>query len=191
MEGNGDVGVALKDSALNLLEGNTIAEHRNCGLLIREGVKGAPNSIEGNLIRGAFGPGIKLESGYSEIAYNEITANGTGIELLATASAKDHKIRENNIYDNGFGVRNRGQGVLDARENWWGDPSGPYHPQLNPTGKGDQVSDNVEFEPWRTARVSPEDGYGERMRSGLEDEPVRSPASCLPGADGVNLAQGG
>ncbi len=42
-------------------------------------------------------------------------------------------------------------GVLDARYNWWGDPSGPYHPTLNPTGRGDHVSDNVLFEPWLTA----------------------------------------
>jgi len=39
-------------------------------------------------------------------------------------------------------------GPLDAENNWWGDPSGPFHPLLNPAGTGDEVSDNVDFEPW-------------------------------------------
>ncbi|MBK6765121.1 MAG: T9SS type A sorting domain-containing protein [bacterium] len=39
--------------------------------------------------------------------------------------------------------------TIDARNNWWGDASGPYHPTLNPTGLGDTLlSDSVLFEPW-------------------------------------------
>jgi hypothetical protein len=37
---------------------------------------------------------------------------------------------------------------VDARNNWWGDPSGPFHPDWNPAGLGDSVSDYVEFDPW-------------------------------------------
>jgi hypothetical protein len=41
--------------------------------------------------------------------------------------------------------------TLDARNNWWGHPSGPYHPTLNPTGQGDTLlSDSVLFIPWLT-----------------------------------------
>lgn len=29
-------------------------------------------------------------------------------------------------------------------KNWWGDSSGPLHLNLNPSGKGDTVSDNVD-----------------------------------------------
>ncbi|MBK6765270.1 MAG: T9SS type A sorting domain-containing protein [bacterium] len=36
----------------------------------------------------------------------------------------------------------------DARFNYWGDSTGPYHPVLNPDGLGDSVSDSVNFEPW-------------------------------------------
>lgn len=42
---------------------------------------------------------------------------------------------------------------LDAINNWWGDPSGPYHPILNPNGLGDTVGDNVLFDPWLTSYV--------------------------------------
>ena len=42
--------------------------------------------------------------------------------------------------------------IVDARNNWWGDPSGPYHPTLNPTGRGDTLlSDSVLFIPWLTS----------------------------------------
>lgn len=41
---------------------------------------------------------------------------------------------------------------IDARNNWWGDPSGPYHPTLNPAGRGDTLlSDSVLFIPWLTS----------------------------------------
>jgi len=35
-----------------------------------------------------------------------------------------------------------------ATYNWWGDISGPYHPTLNPDGRGESVSDRVLFDPW-------------------------------------------
>jgi hypothetical protein len=42
--------------------------------------------------------------------------------------------------------------ILDARNNWWGDLSGPYHPTLNPFGQGDTIlSDSVLFIPWLTS----------------------------------------
>lgn len=39
-------------------------------------------------------------------------------------------------------------GIVDATNNWWGEPSGPYHPVLNPSGIGDSVSDKVMFKPF-------------------------------------------
>jgi hypothetical protein len=41
--------------------------------------------------------------------------------------------------------------TIDARYNWWGHPSGPYHPTQNPGGQGDTLlSDSVLFIPWLT-----------------------------------------
>jgi len=37
---------------------------------------------------------------------------------------------------------------IDARCNWWGSSSGPYHAIDNPSGTGDEVSDDVDFYPW-------------------------------------------
>jgi hypothetical protein len=54
------------------------------------------------------------------------------------------------IHDNAIGgiFNNTPAVVVDARFNWWGDPSGPQHGAKNPTGLGDSVSDGVLFFPW-------------------------------------------
>jgi hypothetical protein len=44
--------------------------------------------------------------------------------------------------------------VIDARNNYWGAASGPYHPTSNPSGTGVRVSDGVNYADWRTG-----DGY--------------------------------
>jgi hypothetical protein len=66
-------------------------------------------------------------------------------------------IDHNRIESNAVGVRNMlfEQRDVDARNNWWGDPSGPHHPALNPQGKGNAVGDDVLFDPWLR---SPSDG---------------------------------
>lgn len=38
--------------------------------------------------------------------------------------------------------------LLDMRNNWWGKDSGPYHPELNPLGRGDSVGVKILFQPW-------------------------------------------
>jgi len=40
---------------------------------------------------------------------------------------------------------------VDARNNWWGHESGPYHGDLNQNGLGAQVDDDILFQPWLTA----------------------------------------
>jgi len=41
---------------------------------------------------------------------------------------------------------------IRAENNWWGDASGPYHPDRNPEGQGDTLLGSViDFEPWLTA----------------------------------------
>ncbi|MEK7113839.1 MAG: right-handed parallel beta-helix repeat-containing protein, partial [Patescibacteria group bacterium] len=43
--------------------------------------------------------------------------------------------------------------LVNAKDNYWGDSSGPYHLTKNPNGKGDKVSDNVNFTPWLTKEI--------------------------------------
>ncbi len=65
-----------------------------------------------------------------------------------------------------FGLRNGTPATpIDARNNWWGDPSGPQHPTLNPGGIGNAVSDGVQIDPWlvtpTTVRLPGEIALGE------------------------------
>lgn len=60
--------------------------------------------------------------------------------------------RYNHLHDNAEeAVANWNAPPLDARENYWGDPTGPYHATQNPGGLGDNVGDNILFYPWATA----------------------------------------
>ncbi len=58
-------------------------------------------------------------------------------------------MRGSRLEDNYWNVRNNTPPVaVDARHNWWGDPSGPQHATKNPNGLGKGVTDGVLFFPW-------------------------------------------
>jgi len=87
---------------------------------------------------------------------NIITHNVRGIQVLpdsAQVPIKD-KFNWNNIMNNlEFGLRNfSAVAVLDAKQNWWGDKSGPRH-ETNPTGKGDRILGPANFSDWRDKLV--------------------------------------
>ena len=59
-------------------------------------------------------------------------------------------LRNNLIWETSYALRNwdLNQEELDARWNYWGDSTGPYHATLNPEGQGDEIQGNVLFDPW-------------------------------------------
>ena len=57
-------------------------------------------------------------------------------------------LRENIFTNTGFAATTSTGDSLDARWNWWGDSTGPYHSALNPEGQGDTVGNGVLFTPW-------------------------------------------
>ena len=127
------------------LNGNGIEVDRALGVVV------ANNSVYKN-----EAAGIKVvrtaPNAVVNVNRNTITGNGTGVlseqwRPGATTSATVVVIC-NNILNNGFGVFNSVQATINAKTNWWGDASGPYHLLSNPSGIGDDVSDNVDFIPW-------------------------------------------
>jgi RHS repeat-associated protein len=86
--------------------------------------------------------------GVHEIVRATFTANAVGIQVQDQTEGV-RLVACRFLSNTDFGVRNLGFAEVDARDNWWGDATGPTH-ESNPDGRGDRVSDNVLFEPWRT-----------------------------------------
>ena len=96
--------------------------------------------------------GIYTNYNPDQIIQNNIFSNnGEGIVLNDCYHNLSAKISGNSFEDNinfGAKVNYPNYNTLDARDNWWGDTSGPYHSILNPSGVGDKVSNGVLFDPW-------------------------------------------
>jgi parallel beta-helix repeat protein len=116
------------------------------------------NMITNNSIGNNEQEGILLFSTTHEnsILWNSIFNNGKdGIKLYSSSS--DAQIHFNDIINNsyyGINVTDGGT-IIDASQNYWGDPTGPFHPIENSAGKGDSVSDFTPFDPWLTSPVHP------------------------------------
>jgi len=90
------------------------------------------------------------------ITRNDILNGNYGIRIVnayaadPTPMVSTTTINYNNITGNSeYGLENKIAGAnVDARYNWWGNETGPYHSTLNPNGLGDNVSDNIDFKPW-------------------------------------------
>lgn len=88
------------------------------------------------------------------VRYNTISNNDYGIYVNHFSYADDPLTEvffaDNNIEDNdSYGFFNATNELINAENNWWGNSSGPTHDE-NPGGTGDRVTDNVDFDPYRT-----------------------------------------
>ena len=91
--------------------------------------------------------GIAVGGGRPRIEGNQIRENLVGIYCQdgARPVVWFNRIEANPSY----GLQNAVPSMpVDARGNWWGFASGPYHPITNPAGDGDFVTDGVAFSPW-------------------------------------------
>ena len=107
-----------------------------------------------------------IESYCNQILRNNITGNISpcgimegphcGLYFGYGGSCYGNQVYWNNITDNtaagSYGIYNSGYITVDARWNWWGDDSGPYHPADNPSALGDAVSCGVDFSSWATTQ---------------------------------------
>ena len=137
----------------------------------REDMPEAENLIKDNDISG-FDTGVYIR-GYNPktgtlnlvtntfILKNNIKDNRIGVYVEGFDRDVIGLLRLNNIEGNteygAFVDTTHGTAVLDARTNWWGDPTGPYHdstwlykgrPYGPHYGSGDRVSDYVLYDPW-------------------------------------------
>ena len=79
------------------------------------------------------------------------TLNGNWMGILIKESSENNHAHGNSIYNNsecGINATGNGGPTINATNNYWGDNSGPFHPVNNSAGKGDTVTDFVQFNPW-------------------------------------------
>jgi hypothetical protein len=150
MVASGNVFVNLRDYRRAIGTWNAGTGDNLQGLIITNNmITGVPGSV------GSFGIDfINLTTG-TIISGNTIRGTERGI-VLRSGSAPGTMIFHNNIFNNTIGLDwSPDPAGINASLNWWGDPTGPYDPELNPSGKGDEVSNYVEFEPWLIAPYPP------------------------------------
>jgi len=132
-------------------------------------------AIEGNLMRGGA-PNLQLATNgplKGTVTCNTLIGDAQGFGLRTQTPQVDPNgvppmdlLVENNYMDEhvppivpvylkyGLGRGATSEILLDMRNNWWGDPSGPYEPDENADGRGDSVGENIIFAPWLTAPPS-------------------------------------
>jgi parallel beta-helix repeat protein len=107
-------------------------------------------TIKSMNIDGGFGKGIVLANSSGD-SINDclISGNQTGIDL---ANTQNVTVSGNNISGNSSkGLMNNSQTLITAvtaKNNWWGDATGPQHTISNSAGSGNGISDGAIFSPW-------------------------------------------
>ncbi len=154
--GNGDAGFFLHLSD-NISFGNNSAlkNQRGCYILDCRDIE-----IWGSWLMNNSKAGISLVGGELELDLEEnvITGNTVGV-LVEIESAGNITILDNIIAESSaFGINATlfRDGDILAQRNWWGEFTGPHHSQNNSLGKGDNVTDRVDFEPWETGEPNRE-----------------------------------
>jgi parallel beta-helix repeat protein len=165
----GDVGAGSNTISNNTIDGGKRS------IPVDTGTSGT-HTISGNIIGATTAPswsGIELQSGNAFITGNtlidavrpiemsgpgphNVTISGNTFEGVAynaiNAGSYTGTIRvsDGNKFINisGPSLWNQGAAEIDATNNWWGDPSGPWHATDNPQGLGGSVVGNVNFGPW-------------------------------------------
>ncbi len=101
----------------------------------------ADSHIHGYVQRGIFTANSSVD-----ITGSIIEGGRKGIESVdSPVSITDSRISGNSEY---AAVTYSPDFPIKAMNVFWGHPSGPFHPSLNPEGKGDKVSNFVDFLPW-------------------------------------------
>lgn len=121
---------------------------------------GADFSMTNSFIGHNYGDGIFQGTGSTTIYHSEIADNNQGIQFRGgtmniSQSSFNNKtsmaIWNQSGLDVGWGWEIQPLQIIDARNNWWGDASGPnniYDP--NPIGTGVRISSNVDYIPFLT-----------------------------------------
>jgi parallel beta-helix repeat protein len=139
-------GIILSGSLLGDLgiSQNIITHNTDSGIVLDSYVYG--NTIITRNTVSSNGNGFYVQNNTSpEIAYNYIMNNTVGLQYEL---GSNHQVHYNDLLNNNVGMSASSNVTVNAEYNYWGDKSGPFHPSLNPYGKGnpvDATETNVDF----------------------------------------------
>lgn len=142
---NNNYGIYLYSSLNSTITNNSCLSNNEIGLNFRY-------SSQNILMNNSYSYndyGIYLYSSRNNsFLYDAITENQIGIHLNNSNNNTFHycEILDNAEY--GMSAPNNIEYAINATQNYWGDSSGPFHEGSNPNGLGDNVTDNVEYDPW-------------------------------------------
>jgi len=152
---NEETGVYL-GSTFYEITNNTCDFNGEDGFYLRNG----GHTISGNSFSHNGRTGLFLyRSNSNLITDNILSYNERGLRVTGASGqySKHNNAHDNEIaFNTAFGVDVSGNddNEINATDNWWGHTSGPYHPESNPGGQGDNVTDHAPFDPW-TGKPTP------------------------------------
>jgi len=139
-------GINFHEADSNLVVNNTFEHNQGYSLRI---AASHDNTVRDNVLNNNnYGLTIR-DSNNNVITNSTIRNNKVGI--YTDGPALNNAIRNSTISGNrehGIDAANNDDNYINATNNWWGDASGPYHAVNNTEGTGDNVTDNVLFDPW-------------------------------------------
>ncbi|MGD9974450.1 MAG: right-handed parallel beta-helix repeat-containing protein, partial [Desulfatirhabdiaceae bacterium] len=147
---NGEAVIFIRNASPTI-KGCTI---NNCGAYYGIRIQNGSPLIQDNTMNGVT-KGIYVDATSSPTATgNTITNNQYGIWIDGGGTYQSNTIKNNSVY----GLYYSGNTLIDATNCDWGAPSGPLDDSddratgglYNPDGKGNKVSDHVNYDPWVT-----------------------------------------
>jgi hypothetical protein len=139
----------IDNPCLGILKGNDISNHDN--------TQTAAWSSAGIIVDNwrYYGPDYNCKNSTVQMENNHIHDNMHGVQIVPNENIQ---MIYNELYGNRYGAISDPwfdgsiyhNVPLQARMNWWGDPTGPYQPSENPSGQGDELYGDVLFNPWIT-----------------------------------------
>lgn len=128
-------GISAKGSRINILNSKII--NNSFGINSRN-VDAPVYQVRNDDLNGVGGIGNAL------ISLNDVEGN------IVNGVQNDIRINNSQIFGNtNYGIMNDTENTIDARDNWWGDASGPKNNRYSDS-TGDAISGPVDYSGWKT-----------------------------------------